>query len=126
MLSNKIILIFNNEKISAEFFDTISGKSIFENLPIESVYHEWGDEIYFSTDLNLKNDRSYDKVSIGDICYWPPGKALCFFFGPTPISKNGEILPASPVFMVGKITDNIDNFRSLVKTTNKIRIEKNI
>jgi len=125
-MSNKVILIFNNKKITAEIFDTISGNSIYENLPIESVYNEWGDEIYFSTDFNLKDDNSYGKVSVGDICYWPPGKALCFFFGPTPISREGEILPASPVFIVGKITDNIDEFRSLVKTTNKIRIEKSI
>ena len=30
-------------------------------------------------------------------------RALCLFFGPTPISKSGEILAYSPVNIVGKI-----------------------
>jgi hypothetical protein len=35
--------------------------------------------------------------------YWVPGSAWCIFFGPTPISKKGEIRPASAVNIFGKI-----------------------
>ena len=31
------------------------------------------------------------------------GKAICLFYGPTPIGKPGEITPASPVNVIGKI-----------------------
>ena len=40
---------------------------------------------------------------MGDLGYWPPGKALCLFFGPTPASQGDEIRPASAVNVVGKL-----------------------
>ena len=38
-----------------------------------------------------------------DVAYWPEGNALCLFYGPTPISIDGQILAYSPVNIVGKI-----------------------
>ena len=44
-----------------------------------------------------------------DVAYWPEGNALCLFYGPTPISKSPEeILPYSPVNIVGKIVSKED------------------
>ena len=40
---------------------------------------------------------------MGDVAYWPPGKALCLFFGPTPMSSGDEIRPASAVNVVGRL-----------------------
>ena len=42
-------------------------------------------------------------VQLNDVAYWPTGKAICLFYGPTPIGKPGEITPASPVNILGKI-----------------------
>ena len=42
-------------------------------------------------------------VELNDVAYWPTGKAICLFFGPTPIGKKGEIKPYSPVNVIGKI-----------------------
>ena len=42
-------------------------------------------------------------VELGDVGYWPPGQALCLFFGPTPASRGDEIRPASAVNIVGAI-----------------------
>ena len=44
-----------------------------------------------------------ETVELGAIGYWPPGAALCLFFGPTPASRRGEIRPASPVNLLGMI-----------------------
>ena len=45
-----------------------------------------------------------------DVAYWPPGKAICLFFGPTPIGKKDEIRPYSPVNVIGKIKDEDKRF----------------
>ena len=37
------------------------------------------------------------------MAYWPTGKAICLFYGFTPIGKPGEITPASPVNVICKI-----------------------
>ena len=42
-------------------------------------------------------------VDVGDLAYWPPGRAFCIFFGPTPVSRGTACRPASPVNVVGKI-----------------------
>ncbi len=39
----------------------------------------------------------------GDLAYWPPGRAFCVFFGPTPASRGDEIRPAFAVTVIGKV-----------------------
>jgi hypothetical protein len=52
-------------------------------------------------------------VEAGDLGYWPPGRAFCIFFGPTPMSRGGEIRPASPVSVVGRIAGDPRVFKTV-------------
>jgi len=62
-------------------------KLLKEKIPFESVVNTWGEEIYFSTPVNVqKMENPREVVEIGDVGYWPPGKALCLFFGKTPVN----------------------------------------
>ena len=72
-------------------------------MPIEGVANTWGDEIYFSTPVALELEAGQEVVEMGDLGYWPPGKAFCVFFGPTPASRGDEIRPASPVTVFGRV-----------------------
>ncbi|ABL79230.1 protein of unknown function DUF369 [Thermofilum pendens Hrk 5] len=47
-------------------------------LPIESTAELWKEEVYFSTNLDLRGPTS-SRVPSGTFAYWPPGKALCLF-----------------------------------------------
>ncbi|TET30619.1 hypothetical protein E3J68_00505, partial [Candidatus Aerophobetes bacterium] len=62
-------------------------------------------------------------VEKGDIAFWPPGRAFCIFFGPTPISQGEEIKPASSVIMLGKIEGSLEEFKK-VRDGDEIRLEK--
>ncbi len=42
------------------------------------------------------------ELGVGDIAYWPQGRCLCVFFGPTPASRGPAPVPASPVAVVGR------------------------
>ncbi|MEM2210892.1 MAG: cyclophilin-like fold protein [Nitrososphaerales archaeon] len=106
----EIELLFNGLKIDGELNEhknPITMKSILNALPIESKVNRWGDEIYFSTPVNVSEENAQVDVQIGDIAYWPPGKALCIFFGPTPISKGNEPRAASPVNVIGKVKGDL-------------------
>jgi hypothetical protein len=92
--------------VRAELNDTDTARRIYKALPISAKVNTWGDEIYFSIDLNLPPENQRAVVEMGDIGYWPPGTALCLFFGPTPASRGEEIRPASPVNLIGKIVDD--------------------
>jgi len=119
----KIKIRIKDIVLDAELSDTNAAKSIASALPIETKPNEWGDEFYFEIPVKMPLDETATtKVAVGDIGYWPPGKALALFFGPTPMSKGPEPVPASAVNIVGKITNNATLLRK-AKGANKIRIE---
>ena len=80
-------------------------KAILDNLPIEAKINRWGDELYTDkTPIVAEEENAQSVVKQLDVAYWPEGNALCLFYGSTPISKSpDEILPYSPVNIVGKI-----------------------
>ena len=85
-------------------------KAILDNLPIEVKINRWGDELYTDkTPIVAEEENAQSVVNELDVAYWPEGNALCLFYGPTPISKShDEILPYSPVNIVGKIVSKED------------------
>ena len=79
---------------------------IVDALPLESVARQWGDEIYFEIPAEAAPENARDTVSKGDLAFWPAGNCFCIFYGRTPMSPSAEeIVPASPVNVVGRIED---------------------
>ena len=62
-------------------------------------------------------------VAKGDLGYWPSGAAFCIFFGPTPISREGEIRPASAVNVFGKIEGDTSVLKKVL-FGNEVLVEK--
>jgi len=90
-------------EVEGELIDNETGRAIYNSLPIRSKARRWGKEIYFSIPVKCEPENQREVVEVGDMGYWPPGSAWCIFFGPTPISEKGEIRPASPVNIFGKV-----------------------
>jgi len=90
--------------LAAELARTPSADALWDALPLEAQAHRWGDELYFGVPFQvpLESDAR-EVVQAGDVAYWPEGPALCFLFGPTPISRPGEIRTASAVNICGHI-----------------------
>jgi hypothetical protein len=93
--------------------DTKTASAIWEALPIEGRANRWGDEIYFSIGLTLPPEEGREVVAVGDLGYWPPGKAFCIFFGPTPASEGSEPRAASPVNVFGSVEGDATRFRGV-------------
>ncbi|QOJ79517.1 hypothetical protein IG193_03390 [Infirmifilum lucidum] len=96
--------------------------AIIRATPFESRVNLWGEEIYFSTPVKVGQEVGSEVVDRGDVAYWPPGNAICLFFGPTPVSKPGEIRPASPVNVFGRIVGDLERLKR-VKSGEKVRVE---
>ena len=119
-----IIIRIRSVTIEAELMDTPTGKGIWEALPIQGSVNTWGDEIYFNIPVSLPLEPdAREVVSVGDLAYWPPGKAFCIFFGPTPMSMGDEIRPASAVNVFGKARGDLEPLKS-VDNGETILIEK--
>ena len=110
--------------LKAELSDSECAKAIASKLPVETMPNVWGDEFYFEIPVKMGPDNTATtKVKVGDIGYWPPGRALAIFFGPTPMSSGADPVPASEVNMVGRITDDATVLKN-AKGKGKIRIER--
>lgn len=76
-----------------------------KNLPFNTVIHVWKEEIYFETPITLLKEPNVYSVKLGRVYYWPPGKALCLFYG---VSE-----PYTPVTDVGLYVGVLDHLRKV-------------
>ena len=106
-MKRKIKITVGKLELEAWLNETKTAAKVFEALPITSTVNTWGDEIYFTIPVDTGPEDAKELVSLGDIAYWTPGKAMCIFFGKTPISRGDEIRPASPVNIIGKVEGDL-------------------
>jgi len=107
-MSHQIRIVAGDVRLRAELNDSATARAIYDALPIGGKGNRWGDEIYFAipVDEPLAPDATED-VEVAELGYWPPGKAFCIFFGPTPASPGTEPRAASPVNRIGKVCDDV-------------------
>jgi len=74
--------------------DTDTAAAIWAALPFASAAQTWSAEVYFTVPVVHDPEDAQATVSHGAVGYWPPGNALCLFFGQQPVS---------PVNLVGTV-----------------------
>jgi len=120
----KISISVEGITLEAELNDSKTAEKIWELLALEGQVNTWGDEIYFSIGVKIELEESANEVvSMGDLAYWPPGKAFCIFFGKTPASQGDEIRAASSVNVFGKVVGDATVLKQ-VRSGAKISIQK--
>jgi hypothetical protein len=111
---NKIIISAGAVSLPAELNDSPTARQIWEVLPIAGKANVWGDEIYF--EIPLVADQEPDaraEVEVGELGYWPVGRAFCIFFGPTPVSTDERPRAYSPVNVLGRVLGDVTEFRAV-------------
>ena len=116
------------KNIDLELADTNSPKTVksfLECLPFTVGINLWGDEIYTDeSPINVEEENAKSPVNLYDVAYWPTGKAICLFYGPTPIGKKNEIKPYSPVNIIGKILNADKKILSEIENGTKVTFRK--
>lgn len=93
--------------LKAELNDSASARSFLDLLPRQVSLSRWGDEYYGSCGIKVQEaDDAREEMKVGELALWPPGNALCIFFGPTPASRGREPRAASPVNPIGRLVDD--------------------
>jgi hypothetical protein len=112
----RIAIRIGTLSMEAELNETPTAQKIAAALPLRTSFNTWGDEIYFAIPVDADlDDSAQDVVELGDLGYWPPGKAWCIFFGQTPVSQPGEIMPASAVNVTGKVLGDATQFKTVMR-----------
>ncbi len=112
----KIRITVGDFKIEAELNASPTAQKIATALPIKTTFDIWGDEIYFTVPVESDLDETArEVVELGDLGYWPTGKAFCIFFGQTPLSQPGKIIPASAVNIIGWVDGDAGRFKEVME-----------
>ncbi len=106
-MATRIRITVGKITLAAELNESDTAEASLQALPFQQPGNRWGDEIYFAVPVQspLAPDARED-MQVGELAYWPPGKAFCIFFGPTPASDGEQPRAASPVNPIGRIIDN--------------------
>lgn len=113
-MSRKVRITAGEVVVTASLNDSTTADHVWQALPIRGRASTWGDEIYFSTPVSLEPaGDATDVFERGAVAYWPPGKALCLFFGPTPASDGDEPRMASPGNLAGMIDGSVEALRKV-------------
>lgn len=122
-MSHKILIKAGGIATQGVLNNSPTAEAIWEALPITGKANTWGDEIYFAVPVKTELEATArETVDMGDLGYWPPGRAFCIFFGPTPASTGTEIRPASAVNIIGRVEGDPTIFKK-VKDGARVQID---
>ena len=109
-----ILITASTISLQAELNDSPTAQAILQALPIEGRANRWGDEIYFEIPVSAGQEPDARvEMEMGELAYWPVGRAFCIFFGPTPVSDDERPRAYSPVNILGRVLGDATLFRAV-------------
>lgn len=120
----RILITAGPISLPAELNDSPTAQQVWDALPIEGRANTWGDEIYFEIPVVARQaaDARVD-VAVGELGYWPVGRAFCIFFGPTPASTGPAPRAYSPVNILGRVLGDATALRA-VRDGDSVRLTR--
>lgn len=110
----EIMITAGEVAIRARLLDTPTADEIWRALPINGSAQTWGPEIYFRAPVKAEAEpEARDVVSPGEIVFWPAGDAIAIAFGPTPLSRNGELRLAARCNIWAMALDDVAQLRTV-------------
>jgi hypothetical protein len=112
------------KRFEVELYDGAAVRDLRKSLPQQISMSRWGDEFYGSLagKVDSAGDPVRDVFEVGEVAFWPPGNALCIFFGPTPASREGEPRMASPGVALGKIKGDASVFKGYGASLKNVKL----
>lgn len=111
-------------ELLAELAPTVTADRLFAALPLYGAAEPWGDTLHFEVPIASGRERGARvNVGLGDICYWPREQRILVPFGPTPISRAGEIRMPEPVNVIARAIGDVGILR-MVRVGERVALER--
>ena len=125
-MSNRCKIIIKNYEIISCLNNSNTAEKIWSSLPLKSNVKIWGEEIYFYTSIDVcPESNAKDIIELGELAFWPEGKAIAIAFGKTPISYGEEIRLAAKCNIWGTTEFNLKKLKN-INNGELITIEKSL
>jgi hypothetical protein len=109
--------------LTATLRNTPTAQAILAALPIDSRAQTWGEEVYFSTPVNVELEPdARDVIQAGELAFWIEGSCIAIGFGPTPISQGDEIRLAARTNIWADTEDDVRQLK-IIQAGAPIHIE---
>ncbi len=106
--SRCVLIKAGRVSIRATLLDTTTADRIWAALPIHSTVERWGQSIHFETPVETGRDRTARMLAAkDDIYFWVEDDRILIAFGPTPISRPGEVRLPRPCNVWAKALDDV-------------------
>ncbi len=110
----EILIRAGSVAIRARLLDTPTADLVWLALPIYGKAQTWGFEVYFTTSIRAGREAgAREIVRSGELAFWTEGDAIAIGFGPTPLSKDGEIRLAAPCNVWALALDDVRLLRTI-------------
>jgi uncharacterized protein len=86
MARMRIVIAEAGVETAADLNDSATAAALWSALPLECPAQTWGAEVYFTVPVQCEEEDPRATVTSGAVGYWPPGSAVCLFFGQQPVS----------------------------------------
>ncbi len=114
----KILICWGDNTLQGKLNTSLTAEKLWEILPIQSIAHRWGDEVYFEVPMSSKlEEDATDVVPPGTICFWVQGNSVAIPFGKTPVSIGNECRLITRINIIGNITDSFEPLFSVNENT---------
>jgi hypothetical protein len=104
----RILIAAGRAKLRAHLLDTPTADRIWQALPIHSSAETWGQSLQFETPVESGRERGARALAApGDICFWVEDDRVIIAYGPTPISRPGELRLPRPCNLWARALDDV-------------------
>ena len=122
-MAEQIRIVSGEVELKAQLNESVSAEALVKKLPLELRMSRWGDEYYGDCGVSVEEGpEARELMEVGEVAIWPPGSALCIFFGPTPASTGEEPRAASKVNPIGRISSGAEALKKLSPSI-QVRVE---
>ena len=108
-----------NHNFIAKFNESLCAKKILEKLPLDSSVSIGQDRVCFKINIDTLpgSEAALDKVTGGDVVYWPDIGYVCIFLSDITPKKDSSL----GLVNIGRVEGNIDDF-SQISAGDSIRV----